>query len=554
VILASPERIKEYTEKGYWGQKTLLDVFFEHVKKNPQRVALVDPPNKEQLVGLPPERVTYEELARAVDATAAALQEMGIEKDDVVVVQLPNIWELAMLYLAVCRAGGIISPLPVQWRAREFEYVAALTEAKAFITVGEFRGFAHLKMGKELQGRLPHLKRIVSLEEVREMAKGPAPREKLAAVRIDANDIFTICWTSGTEAEPKGCPLSHNNWLFQSGQCAKTTGIREGDVQLCVAPLVNMTAVGVNYLTWLIYGGTFVLHHPFDPEICLRQLISEKVNFTILVPAVLNMIPKHPQADRFDLSAVRTITTGSAPPSLWSMQEFKRRWNIDIVNIWGQNEGTALVSGPLDVPELERRVDRFPNWGDSGRKWSVEGVKTKLVDPETKRVVTEAGEIGELAYRGPNVIPGYFKRPDLTAKAFDEEGYFSTGDLFQIREEHFISFYERCKDIIIRGGFNISAQELENALQGHPKVLDVAAVAMPDPVMGEKACVYVVPRQKDDPPALEELVSFLKEKGLAVYKMPERLELTEAIPRNPVGKILKKELREDIKRKLGAQP
>ncbi len=551
MILASVERIREYTEKGYWGEKTLLDCFFEHAAKNPERVALVDPPNKEQLVGLPPERLTYAELARAVDAVATALVEMGLQKDDVVVVQMPNTWELAMLYLAVCRAGGIISPLPVQWRAREFEYIARLTEAKAFITVGEFRGFKHAQMAKDLESALPHLKQIISLEEVREMAKGRGSKEKLNEIKIDPNDIFSICWTSGTEAEPKGCPLSHNNWLFQSGQCAKTSGIREGDVQLCVAPLVNMTAVGVNYVTWLINGGTLVLHHPFDPEICLRQLITEKVNYTILVPAVLNMIPKHPRSSEFDLSAVRTITTGSAPPSLWSMQEFKRRWNIDIVNIWGQNEGTALVSGPLDVPELERRVDRFPNWGDPRREWSVKGIQTKLVDPETRQLVTEIGGIGELAYRGPNVIPCYYKRPDLTAKAFDEEGYFYTGDLFQIKEEHFIGFFERCKDIIIRGGFNISAQEIENILQGHPKVLDVAAVAMPDPIMGEKACVYVVPRQKEDPPSLEELTAFMKEKGVAVYKLPERLEIAEAIPRNPVGKILKKELREDVKRKLG---
>lgn len=164
------------------------------------------------MVGLPPERITYEKLAQAVDAVAASLGELGIQKDDVIVVQLPNIWELAMLYLAVCQVGGVISPLPVQWRAKEFEYVANITKAKAFITVREFKGFKHMQMGKDLQSRLVHLKHIISLEEVREMAKGQGSPEKLKKIKIDANEVFTICWTSGTEAEPKGCPLSHNNW------------------------------------------------------------------------------------------------------------------------------------------------------------------------------------------------------------------------------------------------------------------------------------------------------------------------------------------------------
>jgi len=144
-------------------------------------------------------------------------------------------------------------------------------------------------------------------------------------------------------------------------------------------------------------------------------------------------------------------------------------------------------------------VDHLPQFGKSGAKWASEiineRIKTKLVDPETGKEVTGVGEVGELAYKGPNVIPSYFKRPDLTAKAFDEDGYFYTGDLFIIKEDNFIGFFERKKDIIIRGGFNISAQEIENTLLGHPKVADVAAVAMPDEVLGERTCVYVVPKE-----------------------------------------------------------
>ncbi len=228
------------------------------------------------------------------------------------------------------------------------------------------------------------------------------------------------------------------------------------------------------------------------------------------------------------------------------MDEFKRRWGIEIVNIWGQNEGTALIAGPLDVPETAMRVDHFPNWGrDCGWKSGVRGVEMKIVD-EDGRELTKPGDVGELLYRSPGVIPCYFNRPDLTEKAF-MNGFFRTGDLFVIKDECHVGFYDRKKDIIIRGGFNISAAEIENALLGHPKVLEVAAVGMPDEVLGERVCVFVVPRGGE--PTLEDLRIFLKEKGFAVYKLPEKLVVVESIPRNPVGKILKSKLREMLGKK-----
>jgi acyl-CoA synthetase (AMP-forming)/AMP-acid ligase II len=534
MILHPEELIREYTEKGFWGNKTLLDHFSEVVKKKGDSEAIVDPPNKADLVSLEPERLTYSRLSRAIDSVAAELQDIGVSKDSIVLVQLPNIWELAMLYFAIARAGGIISPMPMQWRQKELRYIASLTRSKHFITVREFRGFRHADAGKEV------VENVVLLEELKEMSKsGRKPQE----VNIDANDIFTLCWTSGTEADPKGCPLSHNNWIYLAS-LRKVMNVEEGARILCIAPLVNMTGVGVNFVPWIFVSGTLVLHHPFDPIICLRQMIEEKIDFTILVPAVLNMALKFPGIDSFDLSCVKTIATGSAPPSKWSIDEFKRRWGIDIVNIWGQNEGTALIAGPLDVPDTGKRVDHFPNWGkECGWKSGVEGVELKIVDADGKEL-TNPGDIGELLYRSPGVIPCYFERPDLTEKSFveiDGKRFFKTGDLFVIKDECHIGFYDRKKDIIIRGGFNISAAEIENALLEHPKVMEVAAVGMPDEILGERVCLFVVPRGEE--PTLEELREFLKEKGFAVYKLPEAVRIVNTIPRNPVGKILKSELR-----------
>lgn len=551
MILASDKVIQEWTEKGVWGQQTFIDYFKENVRRDPNKVCLVDPPNKQDLVGLEPERLTYRELDRAIDATAEGLVAMGIEKDDIIVIQLPNIWELAMLYLAIARAGALASPIPMPWRSSELDYVLELTGARAFITVDDFRGFKHREMGQNLRADHPSLDYIITLPEIREMIKGEITG-RLNAISVDANDIFTLCWSSGTEAEPKGCPLSHNNWIFQSKFCFETAPIEPGDNLITAGPLVNMASIGTVYIEWLIGGGKLALHHPFDGPTFIKQLITEEIHYTLLVPAVVNALLKHPQVDHFDLSKMRAITIGAAPPSLWSVQELKRRWGIEFANIWGQNEGTANVAGPNDIPDVEMRLDHFPQYGRPGATWATplrQHIQCKVKKPGTQEEVTDIGGVGELYYRGPNVISCYFRRPDLTEKSFDENGYFNTGDLFQVQDGNCIGFFDRAKDIIIRGGYNISAQAIENTLMGHPNIIDIAAVAIPDEMLGEKTCVYVVPKSGERI-TLEDITSFMKDQGIASYKLPERLEITDTIPRNPVGKILKNALRENIRKKM----
>jgi acyl-CoA synthetase (AMP-forming)/AMP-acid ligase II len=554
MILASKESIQKWTESGAWGKRNLIDYFRFHVRKSPDKVCLVDPLNREALLGQKPERLTYAELNRAVDATAEALLAKGLGKDNIILVQLPNCWELAMLYLAIPRMGGLISPMPMQWRSSELEYIAKLTDAAAIITVGTFGNFNHREMAGNVQAKQAGIREIILLDEIREMARGPVTG-KLEGIDIDPNNVFTLCWSSGTEAEPKGCPLSHNNWIFQSTLCFEMAPIHWGDNLITAGPLVNMASIGTVFIPWIIGGGKMVLHHPFDGGAFVMQLMSEEIHYTLLVPAIVNALLKHPMVDKFDFSKMRAITIGAAPPSLWSVQELKRRWGIEFANIWGQNEGTANVSGNYDIPDMEMRLDHFLYLG-AGSKWTGKAtqmsrnVSMTLVNPAIPEGPKAVGDVGELWYRGPNVISCYFRRPDLTAKAFDSEGYFNTGDLFQLKDNDCIGFFERAKDIIIRGGYNISAQEVENMILGHPKVMDAAAVAMPDENLGERTCIYVVPKPGESL-TLEEIKAFMTEKGIAVYKIPERLEIIAAIPRNPVGKILKKELREDIRKKLG---
>jgi len=555
MILTTAEKIKHYKDLGHWGEKTFLDKFKENVTANPDRLALIDPPNKPDLVGLPAERITYQQLSDQIDSFATGLHNLGIKKDDIVMVQLPNIWELSLVYMAIVRVGAVFAPMPMQWRESEFEYINGLTEAKLFISLKDFKGFDHLAMAKSLSSKLPHLKMFMDLSEVKKLTSNTeADVALLDSIPIDADDVFTLCWSSGTESHPKGCPMSHNNWFYQGNIMQTAFGIGEQEETiLCCAPMVNMTGVGVGFILWLLSGGTIVFHHPFDGVLCIQQIMEEKVSRTILVPAILNAILKNPHVDQFDLSHVGSIMTGSAPPSVWSLEQFRDRWGIDIACGWGQTEGTAIMVGADEIPEIEKRVRYYPNLGDTSRDWLIKGVQTKIVDPDTQEVLTDVGQVGELAYKGPNVFPGYFKRPDITEKSFDADDFFYTGDLFKIEEDSYISFFDRCKDIIIRGGNNISAQEIENMLQGHPEVMDVAAVAMPDENMGERTCVYVVPKSETEKPDIKSLADFMSEKGIAVYKLPERVEYIAEIPRNPVGKILKPQLRKDITEKLKAE-
>lgn len=554
MILTAEHRIDEYERLGAPFGWTMRDRFDRNARNHPDREAIVDPPNKSELIDLPPERFTYDEFHETVDAIATGLRDEGIGKDDIVTVQLPNCWEFTALYLAIARAGGIISPLPVQWRRHELTHVTDLAAASAYIGTDR-TDYDFLALAADIKEDYDHLEHIISLDEVRAMADGDIDRSRFP--RVGPNEIFNIEWTSGTTADPKACPMAHNNWNAQGTMVAGVSLVEQGATTLLNVPMVNMTAIGASLIPWLLTGGKLVIHHPLDLELMIEQIIDEDVNFTILVPTMLNRIVKHPNVDEFDFSDVNSIVTGSAPPSELSLREFKDRWDIDIINLWGQNEGTFLGTF-LSMP-IEQRVEEFP-WVREDTHWEMddalaeklfEEVDIKIVD-DAGNELTEGGDVGELAFKGPNLFPGYYNQPELTEAAFDEDGYFLTGDLFQIEENDFLSFFDRKKDIIIRGGFNISAQEVENAVLENPKVKDAAAVAMPDPDLGEKTCVYVVPQDGVTDLTLEDITEPLEDE-MAIYKLPERLEVVSEIPRNPVGKILKTDLREDIKEKLTAE-
>jgi acyl-CoA synthetase (AMP-forming)/AMP-acid ligase II len=562
MILSPEKQVREYAERGWWGRRTLIDLFLDNVERAPDAVALVDPPNRAQLLPGDPLRLTYAETKSATHRLAQALLEAGVGKDDVVMVQLPNVVELVITYLACARIGAILSPLPVQFRTHELRHVLGLTEPRVFITAGRFGDRDYVDMVESLRPEFPCVKQIIavgddlpsgvrSLAAVLETEADTAHVDAYAAEHpSSADDVFTICWTSGTVAEPKGVPRSHNLWIAIAYATVDAAGLRDGDALLNPFPLVNMSGIAGMLVPWLLTHGKLAMHHPLDLPVFLAQIGSEEIVYTVAPPVLLSLLLLRPALlENADLGHIRCIGSGSAPLSPWMVTTWQEEHDIPILNYFGSNEGTALVSDAVDIPDPAERALSFPRVGVPGFTWSnrvAAMVETKLLDPDTRETVTEPGVPGELAIRGATVFSGYWKRPGLTEKSFDAEGYFLTGDLFAIAGEDGdrYRFVGRLRDLIIRGGMNIAPEELEYLLADHPKLQDVAVIGVPDGRrLGEEVVTAVVVPKEGEEVTLGDLVDFLKGKDIAAYKLPKKLVVLEGLPRNAVGKVLKREIR-----------
>ena len=572
------EQIREYTEKGYWGNETIIDLVYRNADETPEEEALIDSYNRKELVGREPKRLTYAQLIKAVDRLAIKFVELGIKKDDIIAIQLPNIVELVVGYLAASRIGAIITPLGIQYRSYEVSYVLELCEPVAYVTAIRFNRFKYIDMIRKLSAKCPKLRIVIGIGEDEEIPDGIINFEKIISTPLEEkypkdflqgrqsgpNEVFSICWTSGTEAEPKGVPRSHNHWRMTGLHNPVLCELPPRCTILASFPLINMAGIGAAFMPWVMNAGKLVLHQPFYADIYLKQITGEKVYFTMAPPAILVMLDRLPQWRELDKSSLKVLATGGSPLAPWIARKYRDVYGIDIVNEFAANEGFALISSPVFFPDPEDRALYFPRWGADGVDWKnlekiqdafarrimIQSTQTKLVNPETGETIGERGVVGELRYRSPVVFAGYWKRPDLTAKVFDEHGYYCTGDLFSIEGEKMdkFLFQGRYKDLIIRGGQNISPVEIENLVGSHPKILEVAAIGYPDERLGEKLCV-VVTLKPGETIALEEIISYLREKDIAIYKLPERLEIIDVMPRNAINKIEKTKLKKMLQEK-----
>jgi acyl-CoA synthetase (AMP-forming)/AMP-acid ligase II len=573
MIPVSQEQIQAFTKNGWWGNETLIDLLFRNAAVTPDAVAVADPYNRPALIGGEAKRLTYSEIIRCIDRLAIHLERLGIKKDDVVLVQLPNVADALLSYFAIARMGGISSPLSMAARDRELEHAIRMTDAVGIITVKEFGGYDQLGLANKFRRIDSNFRHIIlagdkldesalSLEQMlsEDVESGLEPNY-FSSRQSGPNDIFTICWTSGTEADPKGVPRTHNHWISIARLVVEGVLIEKGYNIHGTFPVINMAGIGGLMVPWVLTGGKFVLHQPFDVEVFMGQIMKEDLYYTLMPPALLDTLAKSDQALAFAKTSIKAIASGSVPLSPWMVKYYQDKLGISIVNFFASNEGIALFSGPRLFPNPEDRASYFPRFGGKGVTLNIAdrvigGLESCLAKPETGEEINETGVVGELCFKGPTIFSGYWRRDDLTAKAFNEKGYYLSGDLFSIEGEKRDKylFHGRCKDLIIRGGYNISPEEVETIVSGHPKIREVAAVGYPDERLGERTCVFVVP----EPDAtitltLDEIVAFLDEQGVAKYKYPERLEIVEALPRNAVNKVLRRALREILHEKLKAE-
>ena len=564
MILVPEDKIDEYTRQGWRGERTLGALFLDQAERLGSQLAVADPPNRPQITGDAPLRWTWQALQTEVGRYAAFLHGQGLRKDDVLVMQLPNCVEMHALYLACAVLGVVMTPVPMQYRAHELSHVVSTTQARLAITtakVGHYKSaeqwaqHAHLfgsvqkiwSYGQDLPAGCGDLRAALAAAPVWDAA---TLRAHMQTIGLSAHDVLTICWTSGTEAQPKGVPRNHNEWLI-IGQSVMDAGqMKPGTQMLIPFPFVNMAGVSTSLVAWLMCGGGLHQHHPFDLEVFIQQLKEQPIDYSVAAPAVLNQLLKQPEKlAGVDLSRLKRLGSGGGPLSEWLMEEMFKQFGIEVVNYFGSNEGASMASSPADMPNRTQRAQFFPRVGVPGYEWSLSNsrkISTRLVDLDTGEDITTPGQVGELRFKGPTIFSGYYRSPQLTARAFDNKGYYRTGDLFEIAGERqqFYRFAGRHKDIVIRGGMNISSEEVENLLLGHPKVRESAVIGCPDPVLGEKVCAVVVP-QPGQNVSLEELVHHLRHvEEVAAFKWPEQLIVIDELPRNAVGKVLKRELRE----------
>lgn len=545
---------RRYRESGAWSDDILYDLLAAHAAAHPDREALVDPPNTLALFGTSPQRLTWQALQQNIDGLTLVLHQMGIRRGDIVITQLGNTWSTVACFFALTRLGAIMSPLSLQSRKTELEHAIDLLRPRAFLAVDSHGSFAPIEY---FQSVLPQFNGLIlSVGEIlnRVQQNGANVHAYLKSIEdwATADDIATICWTSGTEGKPKAVPRSHNNWR------ASAIGVSDGFLMtqaperiMLPFPLINTAAIGGVTMPWLYNGGTLILHHPFDSDIFAQQIIDEQVTTTLASPTALSALlasrAVHAARDRL---ALRAVGCGSAAPSEALLTHYEQVLGIHIHNMFGANEGTLLCCDRTLVPDAKRRASHFPRVGYSEHQWpnrAANWLKSRIIDTETGAEITEPGVPGMLAVKGPSLFAGYFTPNGFDRSAFTSDGFYLTGDIFQIDSDdigpRLLKVIGRKKEIVIRGGFNISPLEVDSALADLEGIEELATAGITDKTYGERLCLYAVLKPGHSL-SLSDMQTHLTQVGLAKSKWPEKLVVVSKLSRNTLNKVVRSALQD----------
>lgn len=530
------QRRAAYRQQGLWGDASLADYWQQTARAMPDKIAVVDNHGA---------TYTYSALDHAASCLANWMLAKGIESGDRIAFQLPGWCEFTVIYLACLKIGAVSVPLLPSWREAELVWVLNKCQAKMFFAPTLFKQTRPVDLILPLQNQLPQLQQIVGVDKLAPATSSLSLSQILAdntplttAITTHGDELAAVLFTSGTEGLPKGVMLTHNNILASERAYCARLNLTWLDVFMMPAPLGHATGFLHGVTAPFLIGARSVLLDIFTPDACLALLEQQRctcmLGATPFVYDLLNLLEKQPA----DLSALRFFLCGGTTIPKKVARECQQL-GIKLLSVYGSTE-----SSPHAVVNLDDPLSRFMHTDG----YAAAGVEIKVVDDARKTL--PPGCEGEEASRGPNVFMGYFDEPELTARALDEEGWYYSGDLCRMDEAGYIKITGRKKDIIVRGGENISSREVEDILLQHPKIHDACVVAMPDERLGERSCAYVVLKAPHHSLSLEEVVAFFSRKRVAKYKYPEHIVVIEKLPRTASGKIQKFLLRKDIMRRL----
>jgi long-chain acyl-CoA synthetase len=465
--------------------------------------------------------LTNVDQQRAAARLGHALRRLGVGVGDRVVVMLPNCPEVMQAYGAVLRIGAVIVPVVFLLGPGEVRHILEHSEAKVVITAPELAGKVEgwggivVLVGGEAPGARAY-------EDL--VARQPDTIETVERAR---DDLAVILYTSGTTGTPKGVALSHNNLAANARSAATLHELDREAWALAVLPLSHsygLTLLNAGHLL----GTRAVLLRWFNPEAVLEAIQRYRVQSMSGVPTMYVYLLNYSDAERFDTSSVRVWGSGAAPLPVEIVEPFERRFGGRLQEGYGLTEASPVVSA--------HRLSGERRLGSVGQP--IPGVEVAILDDDDRPV--PAGELGEVCVRGENVMLGYYRLPEETARTI-RHGWLHTGDVGRLDADRYLYIVERKKDLIIRGGFNIFPREVEEVLYGHPAVAEAAVVGARDPLMGEEVVAFVVLRAGADATP-EAIIGFAQER-LAKYKCPKTVRIVDALPKSAIGKILRKELR-----------
>ena len=491
-------------------------------------------PDKEALVSNNA-RVKYGELNVLVDNFAAAISELNFQKGDRVAVDIPNSPELVIAFFALAKLGLITTWLNPLYRESELKFILGNSKAKGIIVRSGFQDYDYAGTVLKMKNELPNLQYIIDLSKREDtlsfdelLKNGKNKTYKKAEINTH-EDYVMLIYSSGSTGIPKGAPQTHWQVIRQGFNYQKSLNTTADDIYIAFLPLYHLYGFGALLMSVLSTQGKLILMESYNKEESFKLMEKERCTVHHAAPTHYILELKDNKYKEYDLSSLRVgYTSGYVPPEEL-MEEIEEKLGIEVSNFWGSSEtGGALI---FDHSEKVREK-RIKTVGKP-----IEGMEVKIVDPET-REEKGVGEIGELMCRGPNIIKEYWENPEETKLHFIDNGWYRTGDLAFIDEDGYVTIAGRTKDQINRGGLKITPFELEEEISKHPKVLEVAVVSTPNPVLGENICACIVPAQGQSI-TLEELRDFLKEK-VAKNKLPDELCIFDSFPRLVGGVKLNK--------------